>query len=318
MKARAKILSLFLAASLLCSTGATAHAAASAPLKEGRETGKIGKISLKDYLQSQRKLEAVTRIAEIQEKYLRQGCSISQQERQELEQILAEYYPEASISAYLPAPETRRASLQEGARPNAAVIPSVVDAFPRVYLNLPGQLQETKYYCGPASAYAVLNGLGIAVTQSDLAKTMKTTTDGTGFYNVAPALNSYSGRNGKTFKYETMAGYKLTGKSMTAAQWEKNFVNAAVATLSANRGVIYNCHQVKGSQTYLQGYAGLDGKARSTIWHFVAGEGWDKRNSQTLYCLYYDSNNINLENYHHMRIPFSKMAILCNDRGLIY
>lgn len=313
MKTSTKIISFCLAASVLCSTSLTAHAAAR---KEGQETGRVGQFSLEQKLQSQKKLDAVMRICEIQEKYLRQGCSISQQERQELEQLLSEYYPDAAISAYLPDPGMQTASLRESADPNGAVIPSVVDAFPRVYLNLPGKLQQTGFYCGPASGYAVLNGLGIAVTQSELAGKMGTTKDGTGLEAVAPALNSYSGRNGKKFKYETLT----REKNSTAAQWEKKFVNAAVTTLGGRYGVIYDVHQDpkrKGANYYLQGYDN-NGRARSEIFHYVAGEGWDKKNYSTLHCLYYDSNNIDFGNDHHMHVTFSTMAVLCNDRGVIY
>lgn len=315
MKTSTKIISFCLAASVLCSTSLTAHAAAR---KEGQETGRVGQFSLEQEMQSQKKLNAVMRICEIQEKYLRQGCSISQQERQELEQLLSEYYPNAAISAYLPDPGMQTASLRESADPNGAVIPSVVTAFPRVYLNLPGKLQETGYYCGPASGYAVLNGLGITVTQSEVAKKMGTTKNGTGLDAVAPALNSYSGRNGKKFKYDTLLGYGLTGEKMTAAQWEKKFVNAAVTTLGGSYGVIYDVHQdpVHKSTYYLQGY-GTNGHARSEIYHYVAGEGWDKKNYPTLNCLYYDSNRLDLGT-HHMHVTFSTMAVLCNDRGVIY
>ena len=313
MKASTKIISFCLAASVLCSTSLTAHAAAR---KEGQETGRVGQFSLEQEMQSQKKLNAVMRICEIQEKYLRQGCSISQQERQELEQLLSEYYPNAAISAYLPDPGMQTASLRESADPNGAVIPSVVNAFPRVYLNLPGKLQEKGHYCGPASGYAVLKGLGIAVTQSELAKKMGTTTDGTGLEAVEPALNSYSGRNGKKFKYATLKGYQLTGKKMTAAQWEKEFVNAAVTTTAGGYGVIYDVHQVAGSKNFLQGYDNK-GRARSEIFHYVAGEGWDKKTYPTLHCLYYDSNRLDLGT-HHMHVTFSTMAVLCNDRGVIY
>lgn len=219
--------------------------------------------------------------------------------------LIAKFYPDADIKDYLP-------PLGTDSRDNPG-------DRQKLNLNLPGEKQETSYYCGPASGYAVLTGRGIDTTQSKLAQQMHTTTDGTGFYDVNDALNQYNGEGGNRFHYSELVGYKLSGENMTATEWAVEFTNSAIATLLGKYGVIYNVHQVAGSSNFLEGYGNSNGVASSTLWHFVAGEGFDSSNPSRRICYYYDSNDkkTNLGS-RHMKIPFSTMAVLCNDRGLIY
>ncbi|MFE7747420.1 C39 family peptidase, partial [Nocardia sp. NPDC057455] len=59
--------------------------------------------------------------------------------------------------------------------------------------------QETGYYCGPASAQIVLDALGIAATEGDLAAEMLTDHDGTDWIGqVTAALRRRSGRDYRT------------------------------------------------------------------------------------------------------------------------
>jgi hypothetical protein len=297
-----RIISCLLAVSMFASSCFIANATDES---NGQESGLIGTQSMEEVTLSENKAEAVARITEIREAYCLNNGNISDDEYEEICDLLDEYYPDASVSDYLPETSTMTRS-----NPGDYTSDN---------LWLPGAVQATNYYCGPASGYAVLQGRGISVTQSELASKMGTTTDGTGLYNVAPALNQYNGTNGNSFHYATMAGYQLTGESMTATEWAIKFTNAAITTIMGGYGVIYDVHQVAGSSNYLQGYGTAANGANSSLYHYVAGEGYDSSDPSTRICYYYDSNNqkSNLGN-RHMNIKFRTMAVLCNDRGLIY
>ncbi|MBF8186667.1 C39 family peptidase [Nonomuraea sp. K274] len=67
-------------------------------------------------------------------------------------------------------------------------------------LSLKGQRQSTNYYCVPASSSMSLSSFGIKVSQSTLAKKMKTTSSGgTKGANAVPVLNAYV--KSKGYKY---------------------------------------------------------------------------------------------------------------------
>lgn len=298
-----RVLSLFLAAVTAISVFAVPTYATNDEVVESQEKGNIGTFSDEDITFSNEKANAVDRIMEIRTNYLNNQGEISDQERTELESLLSVYYPDASIDDYLP-------NLSASTRSNPG-------DYQTLNLYLPGKVQETGYYCAPASGYAVLNGRGIYVSQSELAGKMGTTTSGTDLGNVAPALNKYNGRNGNKFHYATMQGYQLSGESMTAQQWAMKFTNAAISTLIGNYGVIYDVHQVAGSKNYLSGYGTSTEGAYYSMYHYVAGEGFDSSDPSRRKCYYYDSNNKDLGN-HHMVVTFQVMAVLCNDRGLIY
>jgi hypothetical protein len=279
--------------------------AVSASAANGMETGRIGTQTAAERVYAEQKADAVERMMEIREAYFGNNRTISAEDRSELEALLGRYYPDSSIEKFL-------SFVNASTRAN----PGDYDS---LNLHLPGEIQETTYYCGPASGYAVLAGRGISVTQSELAQKMGTTTDGTGFYNVSGALNQYNGVGGNRFYYSTMPGYVLTGESMTATEWAIKFTNAAITTLLGGYGVIYNIHQYAGNSSFLTGYdEDGDGLGDNRMWHFVAGEGFNSSDPSNRVCYYYDSNIKDNLGDHHMSISFRVMAILCNDRGLIY
>lgn len=293
-----RVISIFLVVAVVSSFCIVANAAG------GKESGKLGTQTIYDHTYAAKKAIAVERIMEIREKYLENNGVISNEERVELRRLINEFYPNAQVEDYLP--------------PMNSTTRSNPGDYQSLNLNLPGRLQETGYYCAPASGYAVLSGRGISVTQNELAEKMNTTTDGTGFYEVNDALNEYNGVNGNRFHYAELVGYQLSGESMTATEWAIQFSNAAISTLLGEYGVIYNVHQVAGSSNYLTGYANSSGVAAGTVWHFVAGEGFDSSDPSNRICYYYDTNNKSGLGTHHMEISFRVMAVLCNDRGLIY
>lgn len=279
--------------------------AVSVSAANGRETGRIGTQTAAERVYAEQKADAVERMMEIREAYFENNGTISAADRSELEGLLGRYYPDSSIEKFL-------SCVNASTRANPGDYNSL-------NLHLPGEIQETYYYCGPASGYAVLAGRGISVTQSELARKMGTTKGGTGFYDVSGALNQYSGVGGNRFYYSTMPGYVLTGESMTATEWAIKFTNAAITTLLGEYGVIYNIHQYEGYSSYLTGYdENGDGLGDDEMWHFVAGEGFNSSDPSNRVCYYYDSNIKDNLGDHHMSISFRVMAILCNDRGLIY
>ena len=275
---------------------------------DSAEKGLIGVQSEYEHLHSKMKFAACQRIAEIYDKYVSSAGKISEDEIEELRSILKEFYPNAEISNYLP----NFTELRENYRLNPGDNTSL-------FLNLPGQVQEEDFYCGPASGYAVLAYRGISVTQDQLAYNMQTTEDyGTDLYSVASALNLYNGEQDNYFFYDTLEGYVLSGETMTATEWAISFTNTAIQTLLGYYGVVYDAHQLYGSSYFLEGYDDINGVAESSIYHYIAGEGFNSTDPSSRICYYYDSNNLKNFSDRHMDVTFQVMAVLCNDRGLTY
>ena len=294
-----RIISILLVIIIVLSIGTVASAT------EGQESGGVGTITAEARAAGAAKAAAACRIMQLREKYFENNGVLSDNELDEINTLLAEFYPDAEIEYYLPALDA-----QSRANPGDHQI---------LNLNLPGRVQETDYYCAPASAYAVLAGRGIYTTQSYLAELMGTTTSGTLLGNVAGALNEFNGDNGNNFVYSLLEGYQLSGESMTAMEWAILFTNTAISTLIGRYGVIYDVHQVQGSSNYLTGYGNANGVAASNMYHYVAGEGFNSSDPSNRVCYYYDSNNQKSGlGDRHMEIPFRVMAVLCNDRGLIF
>jgi hypothetical protein len=145
---------------------------------------------------------------------------------------------------------------------------------------------------------------------------MKTITDpknpnnGTSLGNVAPALNYYDGYGGNYFNYAT-----LSGPGSYSDSWAITMTNDAILTLLGNYGVIYDVHMVKGSSYYLEYYYPLQD---NNVYHYVAGEGFDSRDPSNRICDYWDSNNLKQLPTRHNNVTFHCMAVLADDRGLVY
>lgn len=293
-----RVLAIILIVCLLCTVFT---ATVSASDNELCEEGLIGLPSAEALAFSMQKGHDVMRIMEIRENYIENNGEISPEDRTEMESLLAIYYPDAEISDYLPTLGTR----------------SNIGDYQIIDLDLPGKVQERGSWCGPASAYAVLKGQGINVTQSALATAMNTDNDGAGgtmLWRVPNALNQYSDHT-----YAVQLGYKIeSGNTMTADEWAVYFTNLAIATLLAGYGVIYDVNQVQGSSNYLQTYGTTTNGAYSSMKHYVAGEGFDSSTPSGRICYYYDSNDLDRLGTHHTQVTFQVMAVLCNDMGLVY
>jgi hypothetical protein len=177
------------------------------------------------------------------------------------------------------------------------------------YLGLPGQVQTTSYYCGPATAYAILEGRGISTTQAKIASRASTTTNGTIMSNLLDAMNSYSGTSGKTFRYA-----KLSGPGSNTDKWYATMTADAITTLIGGYGVVYNVHMVNSTgSARLAGYSTM---VASNIYHYVAGEGYDSTSASNRICYYYDSNNEKTFTTRHQHVTFTTMAILTDDMSI--
>ena len=98
------------------------------------------------------------------------------------------------------------------------------------------------------------------------------------------------------------------------------FTNATITTLLGNYGVVINGHQLDDSSVYFTYYDRGTGYAQSEIGHYVAGEGFDSTDPSARKLLYFDSipsSQMYLPS-RHVEISFQRMAILANDRGLVY
>lgn len=265
----------------------------------------IGNISSEERKAAKDKSDMAQKVMKIRDKSLANPKSVTKSEHDIVQKFIDKYFRGTPVSNFI------STGGSTGVSTGGVTIAANPGDYQVMNLWLPGQVQERDYWCAPASGYAVLKGRGISVTQSELASKMGTTTSGTLLGNVAPALNQYNGRNGNYFRYVL-----LEGPGYTAPGWPVEFTNSAISTILGGYGVIYDVHQVKGSQYYLQGYETMQS---DHIYHYVAGEGFDSSDPSRRICFYYDSNNLkgNLGD-RHMEVTFLCMSVLCNDRGLIF
>ncbi|MBO8158933.1 C39 family peptidase [Thermosyntropha sp.] len=265
----------------------------------------IGNISSDEKKAAKEKSDMAQKVMKIRDKSLISPKSITKNDLEIVQKFIDKYFAGTSVSNFI-----STNIIDKTSNSNVSIKTNPGD-YQAMNLWLPGKVQEKDYWCAPASGYAVLRGRGISVTQSELANKMKTTTNGTLLGNVAPALNQYNGRNGNRFRYVL-----LMGPGYTAPDWPVKFTNSAISTLLGGYGVIYDVHQIKGSKYHLQGYETMK---NNHIYHYVAGEGFNSYDPSKRICYYYDSNNQkhNLGD-RHMEVTFYCIAVLCNDRGLIF
>lgn len=82
-----------------------------------------------------------------------------------------------------------------GAKGTLASKPTVIDA-PYKYFYTPTHMQETNYYCGPATVQIIDDYWGAGATQTTIAKYLGTyTTHATDFSLVDNAINYFAGQN---------------------------------------------------------------------------------------------------------------------------
>lgn len=134
--------------------------------------------------------------------------------------------------------------------------------------------QETGYWCGPASAQTVLQGLGIYVDEETLARECKTHTGGTDY--VALIERCLDARLPPEKQY---ASVDMIHDPPTAAEKEELWKNI-VRSIDGGCGIVMNWvvpannrpRSIKGSQTLAYG--------NTTTYHYVACMGYDDNPSQ--------------------------------------
>lgn len=140
--------------------------------------------------------------------------------------------------------------------------------------------QETKYYCGPASAYMCLKYKGVtrhprtgaALTQQNLASTLGTTTSGTDFNRMPGGLNEWLG-SGWNFSYvnrwaPSSGDVMLLTKTDVVLDWP----------------VVYDLHITGSTLIYNWRNCGQD----CNIWHYIAGAGYNEGTNKVIYYDPYD------------------------------
>lgn len=162
--------------------------------------------------------------------------------------------------------------------------------------------QTTDWYCGPASAYNILHGIGItsnpfdgrALSQYNLAVDLGALNQGALWPNTwASTLNRWLGW---TF-YVT-----------TNAPSASSILNNAYVDTINYLGSIYDTHMIGSNQLY--GYA--QGSER---WHYLGGDGYNNSTSEVHYL---DSNNLNSTAFGAHWATASMMAKCTAERGMAW
>ncbi|MBE1590272.1 C39 family peptidase [Nonomuraea angiospora] len=127
-------------------------------------------------------------------------------------------------------------------------------------LNLKGQRQETNYFCVPASSSMSLSTFGVNVSQSTLAKQMKTTASaGTKGRDAIPVVNAYL----------KSRGYKVT--SPTDADGN------AVVLMNRVSGNIGDLRRAPVLAVWMEQLPWNKGKIKGTrVGHAIIAYGYDK------------------------------------------
>lgn len=168
-----------------------------------------------------------------------------------------------------------------------------------LYVNRVGQ--ETTYYCGPASAYQLLDYEGVSsnphdgrsLTQSNLADDLGTTTNGTPF-----------GDNWEDTLHDWDGAYWFL-------KWgadESYLMGATIQDVDADYPLIYDTHMTS-SNGYLPGYSSGE------IYHYVTGDGYDDPDNQIHYM---DPNRYRDDAWGAHWVSLSLMTDVCSDRGIIW
>lgn len=164
-------------------------------------------------------------------------------------------------------------------------------------LDVPLYMQNTKYYCGPASVQMVLAYLGENVTQDTLAQQMNTqSSGGTYVYKIRDCLNNYLGSG--TYKYV------LTS--------EISFVNGMKYSIDKNFPVI--CHIRTGA---LPIYNGRDSG------HYVVTTGYfsvehNPNGIEDTKTIYYNDPHYNTAYYGAHTCTYTEMTNAINQNAGYY
>lgn len=186
-------------------------------------------------------------------------------------------------------------------------------------LYIPAYGQNTTYYCGPASAYNLLAGIGItknandgrSLTQDHLAADLGTTSSGTSWPSKwASTMTTWA--NKSPFYY--IASWASDSGSLST--WKNNlYLYAKYDVWNNSTGSIYNTHQkVSDTVNRLPGYESMS----QDVWHYVAGDGYDETNPSARLVHYSDSNKYRSGAWGSHWVSVQIMGNITWDRGMVW
>ncbi|MET7329226.1 C39 family peptidase [Nonomuraea sp. NPDC005650] len=167
----------------------------------------------------------------------------------------------AASPAYAsPSTPTPSPSPSAAPTPTATASPKGLFAPLKYQLSLKGQRQETNYFCVPASSSMSLSTFGVKVSQSTLAKKMKTTAAaGTKGSNALPVVNAYVKSRGYKFTIPTDAD------------------GNALVLMNRVSGNIGDLHRAPVLAVWMEQLPWNKGKIKGTkVGHAIIAYGYDK------------------------------------------
>lgn len=182
------------------------------------------------------------------------------------------------------------------------VLPMSTKSIYSVVLGVDEVEQEKYYYCGPASAYQLLDYLGItshpddsrSLTQDNLADDLNTNIDGTGFFGMYSTLNDWT----------NSSAYSSVWHPSETTVWSNTVTNCYI-----DDPLIYDTHMCS-STAYLVGYS-------SDTYHYVTGDGYKEDTSGPEYIHYVDPNGNNNDAYGPHWILLEDMADAVGAMGMV-
>ncbi|NLE90161.1 MAG: hypothetical protein GX602_04420 [Dehalococcoidales bacterium] len=182
-----------------------------------------------------------------------------------------------------------------------------------INLNYTCYQQSNSYYCGPASAYILLKGMGVSsnpidgrpLSQSNLADDLGTTTSGTGFPGTwADTLDEWA----DTFLFNS-----TWAQSYTLNEWKTNyFTYSYIAVAIGGQGYINDTHMVTNGY-HLEGY-----NSASNYWHYVTGDGVDNGDIKRVHYEDPSYSSSYPTRYGPHWESSDNMATLTHDRGIVW
>lgn len=232
-----------------------------------------------------------------------QNC-ISSLRQKEADEIIAKYSSTKSPASVF--------AMSENSNSNASMVATATYKT----LSLAAVAQGTSYYCGPASAYMVLKKEGKSnfhyVTQNYLAGSASSPTRlQTQYYGQTPFGTNWD--DTMTF-FSNHTYSRLWGDPNDSTSRAILLTDSAIGTIASGYGVIYDTVQYPSSSNRLVGYSNLS----STMYHYVAGEGYNTADPYNRVCLYVDPNGSNQSAFGHHQIGFRLMCRLVKDRGIVF
>ena len=175
-------------------------------------------------------------------------------------------------------------------------------------LNFPSNPQINGYYCGPASAYNLLCGMGKGsnVTQQKLGTSLGTTTpDNTNSDNTNSFGTDFGSNWSKTLA--TYAGGTWSVTWASSSNWSQRLSSALYSNLKNNKGIICDTHQTANTPKLSANY-----NSATNTWHYIACDGMDLKTSRIHFV---DSNRSCAGSYW---TSYNTMSAVTKDRGIVW